>query len=246
MSDIAIYRAIESVAGEITRVWTDDVGQRRALLKLDRDLTSVVYVKVFEASCPEVLMLAPRYLEIVIPLEYAKQPEDSWVVTVLAEVSLAGLQGVMSPGTLGLGQRPQLVTGDAEAVQRAVRWLSMDPGTDVWDKARGGGLRRAITSNLTGSDLSAVTKRITIILDRYNSFPRKQSGTNPRYVRRIELTALRVVTPETLSVLSTGADSRFAESYRDLRLGEVSLALSLTHSITGAGSPSTVSSSLVV
>lgn len=170
MTDIALYRTVESVSGRIEKLFpAEEDGLRRVEILLDRPVSTVLKVEVNRRASPEVIQYGERRITAAIPLELSNLALDLLAFSVVVEISFDQINQTPVPSLVGIGLRPSTIDRESQALQTAVRSLLMSPGSDSWDRSRGGGLRQLRNVLVSEDDLSRVTRVIQVALDRYNS-----------------------------------------------------------------------------
>lgn len=262
MTDIALYRASESVGGYIDRALPpDELGRISVSLVLDRPVDVVLMVTVNGLPSPSIEIYGERKVIAKVPQQLVYADPSELVFVVIAEVSFELINETPVPTSIGIGLKPSLINNEAEALQTAVRSLYMDPGTDIWNPSRGGGLR-SLRSQLVGrGDEARLAQIVNVAIDRYNatagrlrSFGRSRTSvrrTVNRYrVARMQLQSLRILTQASAQAQlgSTPAIGSTREDiFRNVDPSDPVIVTSILMFLQGPeGSTEQVSSSLTV
>ena len=234
--DLSAYRAILTIRGKVTRTELPYV-----YLQLNRDVDNIVSVKFSGALSPEVEIITPRLIKAMIPGDTTNAVIGS-EISVAAEVSPTNQNGVMTPNTLGFGLRPKTVDGRDEALQRAVRYLLMDPGTDIWYPGNGGGLKSLLSSVLLDTDLRSLSRDLSLVIDKYNSTASRNRPKTRWSVGKMELHSIRSI-PAGAPVVSVTGDTSSMHYVGD----HPSIGVAIKHTLFGpTGKPEQASSVVVI
>lgn len=204
--DLACYRAVEPVTGRVLGIVSAeanaDYGLPAVEIALKTPVATVVRATVNGTDSSVVELVGKQRVLVTVPEVVAQLDPRYWVVRVYAEVDYESLSDVPSPTSIGFGARVTTVAGPMEALQRAVRALLMDPGSDVYNRNRGGGLRRLKGLLLNPSDMSPVARDVQIAVDAYNrtvAATRLRMRADSWHVTRIEMLSIRALTPAQAS-----------------------------------------------
>lgn len=203
--DIALYRASEAIGGRVDRmIGRDSEGRLLVELVLQRNVTVILSVTVNGIPSPSIEIYGERRVLVTVPLQLAQVALRNLLFVVIAEVDFELINETPVPTTIGIGLRPSTFSGPSEALQTAVRSLYMDPGSDIWNRERGGGLR-SLRNQLVGrNDESRFAQIVQVAIDRYNAnvsklrtFGRSRTSvtrTLTQYrVSRIQLQSVRIL-----------------------------------------------------
>lgn len=203
-SDFSVYSAVESLDGTIIRQENRD-GAKYLTIALQSPIRVLLRASVSGFNAAIEGIISRNVLELKVPSELTDIDSSEYEIAVLAEVRPSEVDSILAPASFGFGPRPSETNGESEAIQRAVRWLMIEPGSDIWDSQRGGGLASIASGVLLTEDLAPLTRRVTTAVDLYNSYPNKKVAYSPWSVASLEVRGVSSV-PGNLSELIGAID----------------------------------------
>lgn len=231
--DLALYRAISSVTGEVTRVFpaeNEDVGPRLQV-RLDTAVQSILRAEVNQRPVAAVELYGEREVVLTLPKRLRSADVPTLELAMFAEKDFKDLEGQTVPGMVGIGNRAALLDGPAEAVQRAIRELMMAPGTDTWNPNRGGGL--IFLRQYTLMDINEISRLVSVAVDKYN----RGAGSATRSAKRTSrVSAMSVRSVRLLDLVSLRREFRIPATVgRSLLPGGSERAVSINLSMVVSG-----------
>lgn len=198
--DIALYRAVSPVTGEVRRVLPPTTPEEGPTLHvwLDVPVQSVLRAEVNQHPVAGVELYGEQEVLLILPPRLRSASLPSLELAIFAEIDFKELEGRTVPGMIGIGRKPAAIDGPAEAVQRAIRELMMSPGTDSWNPERGGGL--ITLRKYTFAGIGEISRLVSVAVDRFNRGGAAASRTRSssrvsaisvRSVRLVDLVTLR-------------------------------------------------------
>lgn len=117
------------------------------------DLTTKVEVN--GADIPDFAATDHSHLLVTLPDSMRSRVQS--VAVMAASLDPGG----SSKAYYDLGLRPVLTDGKYRVLQRFVKMLLKTPGSDVWNKGAGGGLRQLMVTNIDPKNASAVSGEVS-------------------------------------------------------------------------------------
>jgi len=255
MTDLALYRAVEGYTGAILTVFRDDEdGYLRAEIRLKANVSTVYRATVNGVDSPVVELLSDTVVRAAIPVQMETLTLSQLRIVCYADAGLDQTENAALPATIGFGLRVGMHNPEMQALQRAVRSLMMSTGSDIWEPARGGGLRQLKGLLIDPSNTARLVQLVQIAVDRYNSNV-TQSRSSKRKASSHLVTRMEVLSVRAMTAAQAEYEYLAKDAPEEVELinslsadpNEVVIAASIMHDLRGpTGKITRVSSAVAV
>jgi len=201
MSDLAIYRASRVLKGTVEGAFVENNLPTLAV-KLTSKVQAILLVKVNGFIADNVSMYSASKITCVVPKEVRHLPLNTLEIIITGYVPTSESFETPRAVTLGLGYSPSKSNELESELQRVTRSLLMSPGSDIWAKGRGSGLRNMHSKTLISSNKANLSQNIQVAIDRLNNFLNSSfsvgRSTKKWRATKVSLKSIKLVPTSTL------------------------------------------------